>query len=76
MLLRHISLASSSHRTAKLGAHTDAQQLHTRRHACSSARNAAQNACVCLPELMETSISALATITGRPRKEDPNVLEK
>ncbi|KAK3225432.1 hypothetical protein Dsin_005294 [Dipteronia sinensis] len=76
MLLRHISPASSSHWTAKLGAHTDAQRHQIRRHVCSSARNAAQNACVCLQELMETSISALATITGRPRTEDPNVLEK
>ncbi|KAL5745181.1 hypothetical protein ACOSP7_026327 [Xanthoceras sorbifolium] len=77
MLLRHITSAvSSDHRTANRGARIDARLRHTRSHACFSARNAAQSACVCLLELMETSRSALATIIGRPRKEDPNALKK
>ncbi|XXG55434.1 hypothetical protein AAC387_Pa03g3102 [Persea americana] len=57
------------------GAHTDARQRHTGNHACSSASSAALSACVFLLALMETSRPALATTTGRPRKEDPNALD-
>ncbi|XVF58272.1 hypothetical protein PTKIN_Ptkin07bG0051700 [Pterospermum kingtungense] len=42
--------------------------------ACSSVRNAAANACVCPLDIMETKLCALATTTGRPRKEDPSAL--
>ncbi|KAK4278015.1 hypothetical protein QN277_015918 [Acacia crassicarpa] len=55
---------------------TDALQLHTRSLACSSVRNAALNACVFLLVRTATSNPALATTTGRPRKEDPNAPEE
>ncbi|EOY03461.1 Uncharacterized protein TCM_018553 [Theobroma cacao] len=45
-------------------------------HACSSVRNAAGNACVCPQGIMGTKLCALATTTGRPRKEDPSALEE
>ncbi|CAK9144900.1 unnamed protein product, partial [Ilex paraguariensis] len=45
-----------------------AQQHHIRSHACSSARNAAPNACAFLRALTATNKHALATTTGRPRK--------
>ena len=41
--------------------------------ASSSARNAAQSACAYLQAHMVTSSSALATTTGRPSEEAPNV---
>ncbi|KAK6920872.1 hypothetical protein RJ641_014550, partial [Dillenia turbinata] len=47
----------------------------TTSHACSSARNVAQHASVCLLVTMATSKYALATTTGRPRKVDPNALD-
>ncbi|KAF8395645.1 hypothetical protein HHK36_019595 [Tetracentron sinense] len=59
-------------KNAHLVAPQDAQRQHTRSHACSSAKSVAPSACACLPAHMETSSSALATITGRPRGEDPN----
>uniref|UniRef100_A0A7N2KY02 Uncharacterized protein n=1 Tax=Quercus lobata TaxID=97700 RepID=A0A7N2KY02_QUELO len=52
-----------------------ARQLHKRSHACFSALSAAQSASVFLLALMATSKFALATITGRPRQEDPSALE-
>ena len=52
-----------------------AQKQHSKSHACSSAKSAVLNAYVFLQELMGTRNSALATITGRPREEDPNALE-
>ncbi|KAK1318206.1 hypothetical protein QJS10_CPB04g00397 [Acorus calamus] len=45
-----------------------------RKPCCSSARNAARNACACRRGLMGTSSSAHAMITGRPREVDPSVL--
>ncbi|KAF8403587.1 hypothetical protein HHK36_011691 [Tetracentron sinense] len=61
---------STVHRAAPL----DAQRQLTRSHACSSAKSVAPSACVCLRAHTETSSLALATITGRPRGEDPNAL--
>ncbi|XVF71409.1 hypothetical protein PTKIN_Ptkin12aG0034600 [Pterospermum kingtungense] len=55
-------------------AHIDAQQHHTKSHACSSASSAVPNAYASLLVLMATSKSALATTIGRPRKEDPSAL--
>ncbi|KAL2335508.1 hypothetical protein Fmac_016721 [Flemingia macrophylla] len=42
--------------------------------ACFSARSAAENAYVCPRGIMGTKLCALATTTGRPRKEAPNAL--
>ncbi|RVW36012.1 hypothetical protein CK203_078247 [Vitis vinifera] len=53
-------------------ARLDAPKQLTRNPACSSARNAVPSACACLQEHMGTSNSAPATITGRPREEDPS----
>ncbi|KAF7121314.1 hypothetical protein RHSIM_Rhsim13G0216800 [Rhododendron simsii] len=67
--------AASDLKSAEGSARVGAQRRRTRSHACSSARSVVLNACVCLREPMETSRFALATITGRPREEDPNALE-
>ncbi|KAH7845119.1 hypothetical protein Vadar_016838 [Vaccinium darrowii] len=53
----------------------DARRRPTRSRACSSVRNAAPSACAYPQEPMATRTSALATIIGRPREEDPNALE-
>ncbi|KAK9926012.1 hypothetical protein M0R45_023268 [Rubus argutus] len=53
----------------------DVARHSTTNHACSSARNAVLSVCVFLLASMATKLCALATTTGRPRKEDPNVLE-
>jgi len=53
-------------------AQVDVQIRNTRNRVCFSARSAVPSACVCLLELMATSRFALATITGRPKEEDPN----
>ncbi|KAM7511319.1 hypothetical protein LguiB_010194 [Lonicera macranthoides] len=43
-------------------------------HAYFSATNVAPSASVCHLAFMATKLCALATITGRPRKEDQNAL--
>ncbi|KAI3704382.1 hypothetical protein L1987_74600 [Smallanthus sonchifolius] len=55
--------------------HIDALQLHTRSHACSSARSVVPNACACRRVFMGTNRSVPATTTGRLRKANPSVLE-
>ncbi|KAK9271479.1 hypothetical protein L1049_001838 [Liquidambar formosana] len=60
---------------ANQGALIVARRHPTKSHACSSASNAAPSASVFLQALMATSKCALATTTGRPKKEDPNALE-
>ncbi|KAF3454276.1 hypothetical protein FNV43_RR04723 [Rhamnella rubrinervis] len=60
-------------KTAHQGAEQGAQPQHTKSPACSSAKSVVQSVCVSLLVLMATSKFALATITGRPRVEDPNV---
>jgi hypothetical protein len=52
-----------------------AQQLHTRSHACFSAKNVVLHAYVFHQVYMETSKFVLATTAGRPRKEDQNALK-
>ena len=52
-----------------------AQRHNTRSHACSSAKNAVQNAYACLLVLMATRKSAPAIIIGRPKEEDLSALE-
>ncbi|TXG70284.1 hypothetical protein EZV62_005219 [Acer yangbiense] len=54
----------------------DVRRHNTRSRACSFAISAVPSACVCLLVFMETRSHVLATITGRPREEDPNVLRK
>lgn len=53
-----------------------AQRPHIRSHVCSSARNAAQSASVCLQGPTGTSRSAPAIITGRPREVDQSAREE
>ncbi|CAL5362215.1 unnamed protein product [Camellia sinensis] len=48
---------------------------NTRNHACSSATNVAQSACVFPLAIMGTRVCALATTTGRPREEAPSALK-
>ncbi|KAK7344977.1 hypothetical protein VNO77_15293 [Canavalia gladiata] len=67
--------ANNSFKNAVLVAQTDAPAHTTRSHACSSARSAVPNACVCLLELMETKRCARAITTGRPKEEAPNAHE-
>ncbi|KAK8556866.1 hypothetical protein V6N12_003257 [Hibiscus sabdariffa] len=80
-MLQTMAMASHGH-----GGHHYDQNAHhsaqggvgrhsTISHACSSVRNAARNACVCPLGIMGTKLFALATTTGRPRKDDPNALE-
>ena len=61
---------------AQIGAPLGAGGHNTTNHACSSAKSAAGSACVCPLATTETKPCALATTTGRPRKEDPNALKK
>ncbi|KAF1877828.1 hypothetical protein Lal_00038137 [Lupinus albus] len=56
-------------------AQRDAQTHSTRSHVCSFAKSVVPNACVCLLELMATSKSVHATITGRLKREVPNAPE-
>ncbi|KAF7146350.1 hypothetical protein RHSIM_Rhsim04G0108900 [Rhododendron simsii] len=67
--------ASLDHMSAGHNARRDARKRRTRSRACSSAKNAAPCACAYPQEPTATSSFALATITGRPREEDPNALE-
>jgi hypothetical protein len=53
----------------------DAQKHITKSHVCSIVSIVAPNACVCHQELMEIKKSVHAITTGRPKMEDPNVLE-
>ncbi|RWW69755.1 hypothetical protein BHE74_00022617 [Ensete ventricosum] len=53
--------------SALVSAQGGAPGRSTTSHACSSARSAAENACVFLQVSTATSRSALATTTGRPR---------
>ncbi|KAH9310144.1 hypothetical protein KI387_038055, partial [Taxus chinensis] len=55
--------------------HPGAQQPPTKSHVCFTVTNAVQSACVFHLEHMETSSSAPATTTGRPKEEAPNALE-
>lgn len=61
----------NAHHNARGGA----EKHSTTRRACFSVRSAVGNACACLLGIMATKLCALATTTGRPRKEDPSVLE-
>ncbi|KAJ0042671.1 hypothetical protein Pint_18580 [Pistacia integerrima] len=70
-----VIIITLNHQIATQSVSIDAQQHHTRSHACSSAKSAATNAFACLLVFTATSKFALATTTGRPRKEDPNALE-
>ncbi|XVF16621.1 hypothetical protein REPUB_Repub10bG0048300 [Reevesia pubescens] len=65
------SRATNAHHSARGGA----ARPNTTSPACSSVRNAARNACVFLQGIMATKLCALATTTGRPRKEDPSALK-
>ncbi|KAJ0042283.1 hypothetical protein Pint_19224 [Pistacia integerrima] len=53
----------------------DAARLNIISHACSSVRSVAKSAFVCPQVSMATNKSALATTTGRPRREAPNALK-
>ncbi|KAL2326029.1 hypothetical protein Fmac_025087 [Flemingia macrophylla] len=64
-----------NHKIALHVARTDARTHNTRSRACSSAKSAVPNACVCHLEPTATSRSALATTTGKPKGEDPNAPE-
>ncbi|KAG5536613.1 hypothetical protein RHGRI_024138 [Rhododendron griersonianum] len=59
---------------ADRNAQGDVAKHSTRNHACSSATNVAQSACVFPMATTGTRVHALATTTGRPRKEAPNAL--
>lgn len=56
-------------------AREDAARHSITNHACSSVRNVARSVCAFLRVSMVIKPSALATTTGRPRKEDPSALK-
>ncbi|GMQ10638.1 hypothetical protein CsSME_00053564 [Camellia sinensis var. sinensis] len=64
-------LSRNAHHNAKGGV----AKHNTRNHACSSATNVAQSACVFPLAIMGTRVCALATTTGRPREEAPSALK-
>ncbi|KAL6286802.1 hypothetical protein ACE6H2_011192 [Prunus campanulata] len=72
LLLTFSDVAESANRDVLIVA----RPHRTRNHACSSAKNAAPHAYVFLQAFMATNKFALATTTGRPKKDDPNALEK
>ncbi|KAL3526527.1 hypothetical protein ACH5RR_011183 [Cinchona calisaya] len=61
-------------RNARHNARGGAAGPSTTSHACSSVKSAAESACACPQAIMGTKPCALATTTGRPRKEDPSAL--
>ncbi|KAJ6290308.1 hypothetical protein OIU76_028262 [Salix suchowensis] len=67
-----VSRASNVHRNARGGA----GRPSTTSHACSSVRSAARSASAFPQGIMGIKLYALATITGRPRKEDQSALEQ
>ncbi|XP_057971355.1 uncharacterized protein LOC131160057 isoform X1 [Malania oleifera] len=80
-ILQSTDLAAHGHGSHhyNMNAHHNARGGAARRstisHACSSVRSAAGSACACPRGIMGTKLYALATTTGRPSEEDPNVLE-
>ncbi|KAM7508005.1 hypothetical protein LguiA_018458 [Lonicera macranthoides] len=71
------TVASGGHhnnRNADHNAIGGAARPSTTMHAYFSATNVAPSASVCHLDFMATKLCALATITGRPRKEDQNAL--
>lgn len=60
---------------ADRNARGDAAKRSTRNHACSSATNVAQSACVFPMATMGIRVHALAITTGRPRREALNALK-
>ncbi|CAA2974289.1 GASA GAST Snakin [Olea europaea subsp. europaea] len=69
-------LATSKASNALHNAQGGVARHSTTNHACSSARNAAESVSVFHQVIMVIKVFALATTTGRPRKEDQNALEK
>ncbi|KAG6735301.1 hypothetical protein POTOM_062141 [Populus tomentosa] len=67
-----VSRASNVHHNARGGA----ARPSTISHACSSARSAAGSASAFPQGIMGIKLCALATTTGRPRKEGPSALEQ
>ncbi|KAL5143553.1 hypothetical protein HKD37_09G026478 [Glycine soja] len=66
-----VSRVTNAHHNAR----GDVARPNTTSPACFSVRSAAGNACVCPRGIMVIKLCALATTTGRPRKEDPSALE-
>ncbi|KHN13617.1 hypothetical protein glysoja_019304 [Glycine soja] len=62
-----VSRDTNAHHNAR----GDVARPNTTSPACFSVRSAAGNACVCPRGIMVIKLCALATTTGRPRKEDP-----
>ncbi|ERM97228.1 hypothetical protein AMTR_s00119p00075570 [Amborella trichopoda] len=65
-------LTKKVHKSALMLAHGDVQRHSITSHACSFAKSVAGNVSVCPLASMATSRFVLATMTGRPRGEDPN----
>ena len=66
-----VSRDTNAHHNAR----GDVARPNTTSPACFSVRSAAGHACVCPRGIMVIKLCALATTTGRPRKEDPSALE-
>ncbi|BAT83371.1 hypothetical protein VIGAN_04051000 [Vigna angularis var. angularis] len=66
-----VSRVTNAHHNAR----GDATRPNTTSPACFSVRSAAGSACVFLRVIMVIRLCALATTTGRPRREDPSALE-
>lgn len=71
----YISFVGVFPQNALHSAREDAARHSITNHACSSVRNVAGSVCAFLRVSMVIKPSALATTTGRPRKEDPSALK-
>ncbi|KAG2404089.1 hypothetical protein LR48_Vigan03g024500 [Vigna angularis] len=81
-MLQTVVMAANGHgdhlndnKNAHHNARGDATRPNTTSPACFSVRSAAGSACVFLRVIMVIRLCALATTTGRPRREDPSALE-
>ena len=75
MITNVMDLEVSSLTNVHLSAQGGVARHSTINHACSSVRNVAGHAFVFLQGIMGTNKFALATTTGKPRKEAPNALK-
>ncbi|KAI3906658.1 hypothetical protein MKW92_004390 [Papaver armeniacum] len=62
-------------KSVQVHANKDVLRRHTRSHACSTVTSAVTSACVFHQAHMVIKKNALATTTGKHKKENPSVLD-
>ncbi|KAI3859715.1 hypothetical protein MKX03_031229 [Papaver bracteatum] len=72
---RMVDKVHSDLKSAQAHAKIGVLRRHTRSHVCSTVTSAATNACVFHQAHMVIKKNALATTTGKHRKENPSVLD-